>query len=150
MSNSDAHKALTSLVVLVTVVSSFVLVKRLESPVPVEDEHQKNVRGAILYISGIVLALALYKALCVSWPKLAMTKLPVDVLYNGLALVVICLNLYYISTVKKYAHNDVTSVSTQNLVATVLILSAVSLILMLKKGLWKAGKFLPNASDLSA
>jgi hypothetical protein len=141
---SESYKALTSVVVLTTLVSSFVLSKRLEDCVPRENEHQKNSRLAVLYLSGFALVLALYKAFGASFPRLGLDKfkIPAEALYNAMALMVVILNLYYISTVKSDLCTNATlndMVANKNLMVTVLVLCAVSLIMILKRGLWWAG-----------
>jgi hypothetical protein len=149
-SESESYKALTSLVVLTTLVSSFVLAKRLETCSPKETDHQKNSRRAVMWISGLALALALYKAFSVSIPKLKITKLPVDALYNGMALIVVILNLSFISNLKSDTcsalsldpNSSVTLIdmgANKNLMLTVLVLSAVSLVMVLKRGLFWMG-----------
>lgn len=145
-SESESYKALTSLVVLTTLVSSFVLTKRLEKCVPQETDNQKRSREAIMWLSGLALALALYKAFSVSISQLRtpLTKIPVDTLYNGMALIVIILNLTYISNLKSdICTNAVTPFdvgANKNLMLMVLVLSAVSLIMVLKRGLfWMGG-----------
>lgn len=150
MSESESYKALTSIVVLTTLVSSFVLSKRLEKCVPKENDHQKRSRVGVMWLSGLALALALYKAFSVSVPKLKIAKLPVDALYNVMALVVVILNLAYISTLgsdmctNHPAAGEVTIndlVANKNLMVSVLVLSAVSLLLILKRSLWWLGVF---------
>ena len=147
---SESYKALTSLVVLTTLVSSFVLSKRLQTCAPQETDNQQRSRGAIMWLSGLALALALYKAFSVSVPRLKMAKLPVDALYYGMALIVVVLNLSYISNLKSDTctnaslnpNSSVTLIdmgANKNLMLTVLVLSAVSLVMVLKRGLFWMG-----------
>ena len=149
-SESESYKALTSLVVLSTLVSSFVLTKRLETCSPKESDNHKRSRQAVMWLSGLALALALYKAFSVSIPKLKIAKLPVDALYNGMALIIVILNLSYISNLKSDTCSEVkldpnSSVTfidmgaNKNLMITVVVLSAVSLIMVLKRGLFWMG-----------
>jgi hypothetical protein len=149
-SESESYKALTSLVVLTTLVSSFVLAKRLETCAPKETDNQKNIRQAVMWLSGLAFALALYKAFSVSVPKLKIAKLPVDALYNGMALIVVILNLSYVSNLKSDTcsavsmdpNSPVTLIdmgANKNLMMTVVVLSAVSLIMVLKRGLFWMG-----------
>ena len=147
-SDSNSYKALTSVVVLTTLVSSYVLTSRLEKCVPAENTHQTNSRKAIMWLSGLALALALYKAFSASIPRLKMGKFPVDALYNAMALIVVSLNMAYISTLttdmctNKPAQGTVTLTdlgANKNLMVSVLVLSAVSLVLILKRSLWWMG-----------
>ena len=142
MSTSDSHRALTSIVVLTTMVSTFVLAKRLEKCSPKEDKNQHNLRQAVMYLSGTVMLLALWKAFAVTIPQLDKTKLPVNALYHVLALVTVVINLTYLSKTdtlvctSKGEVGGADFVADKNLIVTLAVLSGVSLILLLKRGLW--------------
>lgn len=160
MSESDSYKSLTSLVVLVTLASSFVLSKRLDECKPVEEKHVENSRKAVMYLAGIALVIALVKAFSVSVPMLKMGRLPLDALYNGLALIVVLLNLYYVSNIKSdtcttvgrtpaspVTGNDMAA--NKNLMISVLVLSAVSLVMVLKRGFYWAGQLVGKSAKPS-
>ena len=156
-SESVSYKALTSVVVLTTLVSSFVLTSRLEKCVPAENTHQTNSRKAIMWLSGFALALALYKAFSASIPQMKMGKW-LDAGYNAMALIVVSLNMAYISTLttdmctNKPAQGTVTLTdlgANKNLMVSVLVLSAVSLVLILKRSLWWMGVFVGKKSATS-
>jgi hypothetical protein len=157
MSESDAYKSLTSLVVLVTLASSFILSKRLDECNPVEETHVQNSRKAVMYLSGVALVIALVKAFSVSVPMLKMGRLPLDALYHGIALLVVLLNLCYVSTIKSdtcsaagrtpaSAITPSDLVANKNLMLTVLVLSAVSLVMVLKRGFYWAGQLVGKSA----
>lgn len=156
MSAESAHKALSSLVVLTTLVSSMVLVKRLDACVPKEEASHKHCRQAILYLSGLLVGGAALKALAAGViPQLGSKSLSdakpfIDRAFHFLSIVVVSLNLYYLYSVNLNAvcpdvsanapGSGVTdAITTKHLAVCVTILSIVSLLLLVKNGLYLLG-----------
>ena len=145
MSDSDAQKAVTNVIVLTTVVSSLVLSARVDSCHPEEDPKHTQIRQAILWLSALALLLGLIKAFRATFPGLQAIQPALDLGYHLLALVVVILNLVYLTNRKapvtcKDSIIIMDAITNNALMVGVQILSTVSLALMLKRGLWRAGQ----------
>lgn len=156
MSKSDAHDALASILVMGTLAASFLLTQKLKDNCqPKESETNENIRQAIMGLSGVALALALLKVLLalpvanrLPWVTAVRNAAGKYNLiaggYHLLALVVVVLNLIYVSTVSGSitCSNELSipeAVSERGLINTVTILSILSLVVILKRGIWHIG-----------
>lgn len=142
-------------VTLVLLVASMVLVKRLEKCAPAETENETNERKAIMWLSGLAIVLMVGRALLVGLRPNSKLYNPLDMTYHVLVVIVACVNLSYLSTVKTEtcssmsntptaATNGTDVLANKNLVLFVMILSGIFLLLAIKKVTWKAGHWWAN------
>jgi hypothetical protein len=135
-------------VTLALLVASMVLVKRLEKCAPAETENETNERKAIMWLSGLAIVLMVGRTVLVGYNPNSKLYNVMDMTYHAFVLIVACVNLSYLSSVKTEtcssmsnaptgATNGADVLANKNLVLFVMILSGMFLLLAVKKLAWK-------------
>lgn len=126
-------------------VSGLVLSKRIDQCSPPETKQESQERKAIFALSIITLVLVVLKCAAEHFDRLKSIAPALHVLYNLIAFVLAILNISYISKVKTepcsgsgVAPTD--SLSNKNLALGVLVLAAVVLVLIVKRGVYQLSR----------
>lgn len=143
LESNNPYKAIMMMTLVVTLISTFVFAKRIAKCSPQETKNEQNEKQTVMILSGIALLLCIAKTVIWAFPRvrwLQQLSTGVKSLYYLLTLVVVVLNISYISTAKIDTCNgsDTTPsdvLANKNLAIFVLIMSILSLLILFKKGI---------------